>query len=117
MQSPHDIMYLLRYVLLNFTLQCLVAADDASDGVSVSLAARHHWMRKANEALNEVRGTPCPFNAFGSVIVNHTAAGGGRGLGQLVCIGANDVLSGNPTIHGTQHTHAQVWRFLFCRGR
>ncbi|KAG5931338.1 hypothetical protein E4U53_001815 [Claviceps sorghi] len=63
---------------------------------NIRLSTRHHWMRKANEALLHVRGTPCPYNAFGSVIVNHTAGG----LGELVCIGANDIASGNPTIHG-----------------
>lgn len=62
----------------------------------IPLSTRFHWMRKANEALYDVRGTPCPFNAFGAVIVNHTAGG----LGDLVCIGANDIVSGNPTIHG-----------------
>ncbi|KAG6012055.1 hypothetical protein E4U54_007756 [Claviceps lovelessii] len=62
----------------------------------IGISTRQYWMRKANEALFDVRGTPCPFNAFGSVIVNHTAGG----LGELVCIGANDVASGNPTLHG-----------------
>ncbi|KAL0943595.1 cytidine and deoxycytidylate deaminase zinc-binding region [Colletotrichum truncatum] len=50
-------------------------------------------MRQANLALP----SPCPFAAFGSVIVNHTAGG----LGELVCSGANNnYLSGNPTLHG-----------------
>lgn len=62
----------------------------------IPLSTRNYWMRKANHALFEVTGSPCPFQAFGSVIVNHTAGG----LGEIVCIGANDVKSGNPTIHG-----------------
>ncbi|KAG5926467.1 hypothetical protein E4U42_003288 [Claviceps africana] len=71
--------------------------DDQAPLVNnIRLSTRHHWMRQANEALLHVRGTPCPFNAFGSVIVNHTAGG----LGEMVCIGANDIASGNPTIHG-----------------
>lgn len=53
-------------------------------------------MRQANLALNH----PCPFAAFGTVIVNHT--GQGRdGLGELVCTGRNvGGASGNPVMHG-----------------
>jgi len=55
---------------------------------------RAYWMRQANVAL----GTPCPFAAFGSVVVNHTAA---DGLGELVCTGANsNSKTGNPSLHG-----------------
>lgn len=58
---------------------------------------RSHWMRRANQALADVLGTPCPFAAFGTAIVNHT----GHGLGELICIGANtNPLTGNPTLHG-----------------
>ncbi|KAK3984731.1 cytidine deaminase-like protein [Cladorrhinum sp. PSN332] len=60
---------------------------------------RAYWMRQANLAL----GHPCPFAAFGSVIVNHTSAGAssGNGLGELVCVGRNvGGLSGNPVMHG-----------------
>lgn len=62
----------------------------------IPLSTRHYWMRRANHALFDITGSPCPLRAFGSVIVNHTAGG----LGELVCIGANDIRSGNPTIHG-----------------
>lgn len=63
----------------------------------IPLSTRAYWMRKANEALSEVLGNPCPFAAFGTVIVNHTDSG----LGELVCIGANsNSLTGNPTLHG-----------------
>ncbi|KAG6000653.1 hypothetical protein E4U21_005256 [Claviceps maximensis] len=83
-------------ILLGFS-QTFVLGDAQAPLVDeIRLSTRHYWMRKANEALIDVRETPCPFNAFGSVIVNHTAGG----LGELVCIGANDVDSGNPTIHG-----------------
>jgi len=62
-------------------------------GDGVSLATRAYWMRQANLALPN----PCPFAAFGSVVVNHTAAG----LGELICTGANNnSVSGNPTFHG-----------------
>ncbi|KAH9898612.1 cytidine deaminase-like protein [Xylariomycetidae sp. FL2044] len=61
----------------------------------VSFSTRAHWMRQATQAL----GTPCPFAAFGSVIVNHTA--GTSELGELVCTGANsNSATGNPTLHG-----------------
>lgn len=60
----------------------------------VPYATRAYWMRQANLALPG----PCPFAAFGSVIVNHTA---NNGLGQLVCTGANsNRQTGNPTLHG-----------------
>lgn len=72
-----------------------------SDEVSVNgipYRTRVHWMRRANEALLDVTKTPCPFQAFGTAIVNHTDA---NGLGQLICIGANgNVQQGNPTLHG-----------------
>ncbi|CAJ2510689.1 Uu.00g063140.m01.CDS01 [Anthostomella pinea] len=60
----------------------------------VSFETRAHWMRQANLAL----GDSCPFAAFGSVIVNHTA---NPGVGELVCTGANShSRTGNPTLHG-----------------
>jgi hypothetical protein len=61
----------------------------------VPFSTRAHWMRQANLALN----APCPFAAFGAVIVNHTAR---TGLGTVVCSGANaNSATGNPTHHGT----------------
>ncbi|KAK3391266.1 guanine deaminase [Podospora didyma] len=61
---------------------------------SIPFTTRAHWMRQANIAL----GAPCPFAAFGTVIVNHT---GSTGLGQVVCTGANNnSRTGNPTLHG-----------------
>ncbi|KAK1995102.1 cytidine deaminase-like protein [Colletotrichum falcatum] len=83
------------------TLQDLITAPqprllaaERDDGIS--LATRAYWMRQANLALPN----PCPFAAFGSVVVNHTAAAAG-GLGELICTGANSNSgSGNPTFHG-----------------
>ncbi|KAK4197643.1 hypothetical protein QBC40DRAFT_350830 [Triangularia verruculosa] len=41
---------------------------------------------------------PCPFAAFGSVIVNHTSS---NPQGDLVCTGSNqNSVTGNPTLHG-----------------
>ncbi|KIW06236.1 uncharacterized protein PV09_02710 [Verruconis gallopava] len=72
----------------------------ASSGLtinSVPYSTRVHWMRRANEALSEL-ASPCPFAAFGSVIVNHTDT---SGLGEEICIGANaNSAEGNPTLHG-----------------
>lgn len=59
----------------------------------INFTTRVYWMRQANLALPN----PCPFAAFGSVIVNHTTGG----LGELVCTGANNNAgTGNPTLHG-----------------
>lgn len=63
----------------------------------IPYSTRAHWMRRANQALSDLV-SPCPFGAFGTVIVNHTDT---SGLGELVCIGANSISStGNPTLHG-----------------
>ncbi|PHH93234.1 hypothetical protein CDD83_9504 [Cordyceps sp. RAO-2017] len=73
----------------------LGAAETTANGVPLS--TRAYWMRRANQALAEVLGTPCPFEAFGAVIVNHSAGG----LGEAVCIGANmRSLTGDHTMHG-----------------
>lgn len=66
---------------------------------NIHYSTRAYWMRQANAALSQLV-SPCPFGAFGTVIVNHTAPGE-DGLGTLVCMGANNIsLTGNPTLHG-----------------
>ncbi|KAK4635010.1 hypothetical protein CLAFUW4_00980 [Fulvia fulva] len=62
----------------------------------LSRETREHWMRYALGALDTLLATPCPFAAFGTVIVNHTRH---DELGDLVCIGANNIMTGNPTLH------------------
>ncbi|OAL04190.1 guanine deaminase [Phaeosphaeriaceae sp. SRC1lsM3a] len=63
----------------------------------IPFSTRAYWMRRANTALSDLV-SPCPFGAFGTVIVNHTDS---SGLGDLVCIGANsNAQTGNPTNHG-----------------
>jgi len=53
-------------------------------------------MRTAIGALHSLV-SPCPFEAYGAAIVNHTASE----AGELVCIGANAIIKeGNPTLHG-----------------
>jgi hypothetical protein len=89
--------------ILNYLMAAVSVGPFAQDPIAnsvkaldIPLSTRNYWMRRANDALFQVTGNPCPPQAFGTVIVNHTAGG----LGELVCIGANNVLSGNPTIHG-----------------
>ncbi|KAE8368709.1 hypothetical protein BDV27DRAFT_121853 [Aspergillus caelatus] len=55
-------------------------------------------MRRANRVLGELSGSPCPFAAFGTAVVNHTD---NDGLGDLICIGFNqNRQTGNPSLHG-----------------
>lgn len=56
--------------------------------------------KQANLFLVFALSGPCPFAAFGSVIVNHTSQPIDS-MGELVCIGANaNSATGNPTLHG-----------------
>jgi hypothetical protein len=67
------------------------------DGIAFEIRA--HWIRKANSALAELY-SPCPFAAFGSVIVNHTDLSDGP-YGKVVCYSVNqNAQKGNPTLHG-----------------
>ncbi|KAH8794664.1 cytidine deaminase-like protein [Hyaloscypha finlandica] len=60
---------------------------------------RVYWMRRANAALAEL-ASPCPFGAFGSVVVNHTDTSSDP-KGKLVCMSVNqNMQKGNPTLHG-----------------
>ncbi|KAI0829346.1 cytidine deaminase-like protein, partial [Trametes gibbosa] len=76
-------------------LQHVLAEPTLSiNGVPPSV--RETWMRRANAALAEA-GTPCPFGAFASAVVNHTASV----EGELVCTGVNAVrTTGDPVLHG-----------------
>jgi len=72
----------------------------------IAPSTRTHWMRQANMAL----GAPCPFAAFGAVIVNHTA---NSGLGELVCTGANsNSITGNPIMHGKWLENLPIYESL-----
>jgi hypothetical protein len=67
---------------------------------SIPLETRAYWMRRAISALSELE-SPCPFAAFGTVIVNHTDTSFDP-KGQLVCMGVNqNAKTGNPTLHGS----------------
>jgi hypothetical protein len=48
-------------------------------------------------SIEDISGSPCPFAAFGTVIVNHTDSANGK----LICMGINENRkTGNPTLHG-----------------
>jgi len=64
-----------------------------------SPSVRHFWMREALSSLTTLRSSPCPHEPFGTVIVNHTSSDPSD-IGDLICIGANDIELGNPTLHG-----------------
>ncbi len=91
-----------HFLILFLSSLGLLASDDSLDDVSVqdpiSYGIRAHWIRRAVAALSELTGSPCPAEAFGAVIVNHTASAEGA----LVCMGVNSIKKdGNPTLHGT----------------
>ncbi|KAJ6092520.1 guanine deaminase [Penicillium sp. IBT 16267x] len=72
-------------------------ADPSLRVNGVSFETRAHWMRLANQALGDLSGSPCPFAAFGTVIVNHTNSA----TGELICMGVNENgKTGNPSLHG-----------------
>lgn len=76
----------------------LMTTNQNPMAMGISLATRAYWMRRANEAVAEIGGSPCPFSGFGTVIVNHTSA---EEVGELVCMGANQIVqTGNPSLHG-----------------
>lgn len=67
---------------------------------SIPFETRAYWMRKANAALIEL-ASPCPFAAFGTVIINHTATSEEHPRGKLICYSVNqNQQEGNPTLHG-----------------
>jgi tRNA(Arg) A34 adenosine deaminase TadA len=68
----------------------------AKESTSITLEVREEWMRVAVKSLHDLV-SPCPSQAFGAAIVNHTSST----HGELVCIGANTIADdGNPTLHG-----------------
>ncbi|KIV91770.1 hypothetical protein PV10_06276 [Exophiala mesophila] len=91
-------MHLNPTYLALFSIPWFVHAQDDVDTVPVE--SRNHWMRRSVDALAELTGSPCPFEAFGSAIVNHSDTTNSE-HGELICIGANSIIqNGNPTLHG-----------------
>jgi hypothetical protein len=76
------------------------------ESASIDLHTREHWMRVAVGALHDLK-SPCPFEAFGAVVVNHTSGG----IGNAICIGVNTISDdGNPTLHGEVAALQAVFR-------
>lgn len=68
-------------------------------------------MQQANLALTQL-SSPCPYAAFGTVIVNHTAVTPDSPHGKLICQGVNrNFETGNPTLHGIP----AIFPFTPCR--
>ena len=101
LQLPNPLLSL--FLLLGTTAAQVqdVISDSTLSINSVPFSTRAFWMRRANAALAELV-SPCPFSAFATAIVNHTAPG----LGELVCLGVNSrQTTANPTLHGE---HKQI---------
>jgi hypothetical protein len=78
--------------------------DPTSTINGVSFETRARWMRLANQVLSDISRSPCPFAAFGTVIVNHTDSA----TGKLICMGINENRkTGNPTLHGKSFTNSK----------
>lgn len=88
------------FALLSVILPAALAVVLADPNLminGITFPTRTRWMRLANKALGEISGSPCPFAAFGTVIVNHTASEAGK----LICMGVNENgNTGNPSLHG-----------------
>ncbi|EHL03548.1 putative tRNA-specific adenosine deaminase 2 [Glarea lozoyensis 74030] len=90
MFPPLTTLSLLLLLLIHLSSTTLSPPD------TIPHSTREHWMRAANSALN----SPCPFEAFGCVIVNHSDTSNSP-HGELVCSSQNQIReTGNPTLHG-----------------
>jgi hypothetical protein len=98
-------MYAPAFLFLLGISSRLTVALESDD---IPLSTREHWMRRAIDALSELTDSPCPSQAFGAAIVNHTDTTTSE-HGELICIGANSVFKdGNPVLHGML---ARSWFF------
>ncbi|KAF4628110.1 hypothetical protein G7Y89_g10042 [Cudoniella acicularis] len=98
MLYPLSILSLLLLALIHLTHGANYIPFEPKD--TISFETRAYWMRRANAALAELN-SPCPFTAFGTVIVNHTATSDEYPHGKLVCMSVNqNQQKGNPTLHG-----------------
>jgi hypothetical protein len=84
----------------SFAILFLPVLASCSPDDAIPIATREYWMRRAIDALSELTSTPCPFEAFGAAIVNHTDVTNSD-HGELICLGVNSIMRyGNPTLHG-----------------
>ncbi|KAK0255817.1 hypothetical protein LTR02_008106 [Friedmanniomyces endolithicus] len=92
MLSFHNAFCILSLLL---TSVCTAIDDRPVQQISNDEGAKQElWMRVAIQALRDLN-SPCPFEAFGTAVVNHTST-----HDDLICIGANAISTGNPTLHG-----------------
>jgi tRNA(Arg) A34 adenosine deaminase TadA len=88
--------------ILSLILLLLIHLTNAQD---IPFSTRAYWMRHAISALSQL-DSPCPFAAFGKVVVNHTGTSVDQ-KGALVCMGINsNARTGNPTLHGKWRNHS-----------
>jgi hypothetical protein len=98
MLYPLSVFSLLLLSLVHLTHTYTSTKNNLEDD-PIHFETRAYWMRRANAALAEL-DSPCPFAAFGTVIVNHTDTSSNP-HGKLVCMDINQSLqTGNPTLHG-----------------
>jgi hypothetical protein len=108
MLYPLSVLSLLLLVLIHLThgygqkhSHAVRSAQNSLEDDTTPYETRVYWMRRANAALAELE-SPCPFSAFGSVVVNHTDRSSGP-EGKLICMSVNQNLrKGNPTLHGKE---------------
>jgi hypothetical protein len=102
MLYPLSILSLVLLALIHLTNgygQKHIHPAHTSSTDAIPFEIRAYWMRRAISALAELE-SPCPFAAFGTVIVNHTDISDDP-KGKLVCMGINqNFQTGNPTLHG-----------------
>ncbi|KAI1268981.1 cytidine deaminase-like protein [Xylariaceae sp. FL1019] len=91
----------LRRDITNLDQQVLtesLSPEESRYFEAITSSTREHWMRRAKQALSDL-ASPCPYAAFGAVIVNHTDTSSSPD-GRLICVGINAVSRGNPILHG-----------------
>lgn len=67
----------------------------------ISCHVRKHFMRQVTERSIEVAGTPCPFNPFFAIVVNHTGPNIEDGI--ILCEGQNVATANGPMWHAEMH--------------
>jgi len=71
------------------------------DLTGISCHVRKHFMRQVTNRSMEVAGTPCPFNPFFAIVVNHTGPNIEDGI--ILCQGQNVATADGPMWHAEMH--------------